>query len=554
MGNKLKTIPQLPPGWGYRERNRLEWWISDGGDPAELIESALAAAGLPAHDLCDPCHSDTSNDAMPDEVTRGRDTPFQPVEFFRRPGHPGTGRTVGASLYVSAAAGAAMIGAPLGAASPAPEVPDVVVIVHEAVPLDGAPPGRPLHGGNPCAEAPCGEAPCGEAPCGEAPHGEAPYGQAPCGEAPCGEAPYGTAPYGTAPHGTVRPGPAPLGGLARSAASPGAAAELAGSLGASSDAGAPAENPLGAAVSGQPDGSDWYVGPWTSSWRPGQHRAAVEEARRAIARGDVYQVNIVGHASAPYLGDPGPALDAVAGLPGAVWAGRLSSAQGRPGGGWAIASGSPECLVTVAGGEVVTRPIKGTGPRTEAGRAALLASTKERAEHVMIVDLARNDLGRIATTGSVRVDELFAVRPWSGLWQAESTVRARLRPGVGVAELLRAVCPGASVTGAPKRAALDVLSALEPVGRGPSMGALGYVSPHGIALGLTIRTVAAVGRGDGSGGTLHLWAGGGITWSSNPDDEVAEAAAKAAPLDAAVRGVGQALYRTSAGRREKTGT
>lgn len=442
MGNELKTLPKLPTGWGYRERNRLEWWISDGGDPAELIESALADADLPARDLCDPRHSDAPHDATPDEVTRGRDTPFRGPDFsprppsentrpgprhtrpdYRdpRPGHLETGRTVGAALLVSAAAGAAMVGAPLGAPSPAPEVPDVVVVVHEAVPL------------------------------------------------------------------TERPEPA------------------------------------------EPAG--WELGPWRPSWQPEEHRAAVEEVRRAIARGDVYQANIVGHASAPYRGDPDAALAAVAGLPGAAWAGRLGGA------GWAVATGSPECLVTVRDGRVVTRPIKGTGPRTAAGRAALVASAKERAEHVMIVDLARNDLGRIATTGSVDVGELFAVRPWCDLWQAESTVSARLRPGVGVAELLRAVCPGASVTGAPKRAALDVLTRCEPVGRGPAMGALGYVSPRGIELGLTIRTVAA------ASGSLHLWAGGGITWSSVADAEVAEAAAKAAPLDAALRGVRVPLLR-----------
>ena len=391
-----------------------------------MIESVLAAADLPARDLCDPRHLDGPNDATPDEVTKGRGTPFLRSDFSPGPDHLTTGRTVGAALLVSAAAGAAMIGAPVGAPSPAPEVPDVVVVVHEAVRLADA-----------------------------------------------------------------RPTPA------------------------APDRGA----------------TDWELGQWVSSWQPGQHRAAVEDVRRAIARGDVYQVNIVGHAAAPYLGDPESGLDAVAGLPGAAWAGRLAGA------GWAVATGSPECLVTVVDGRVVTRPIKGTGPRTEAGRAALFASAKERAEHVMIVDLARNDLGRIATTGSVEVEELFAVRPWCELWQAESTVSAQLRPGVGMAELLRAVCPGASVTGAPKRAALDVLTGLEPVGRGPSMGALGYVTPRGVELGLTIRTVAATAD------TLHLWAGGGITWSSDPDDEVAEAAAKAAPLDDALRGPWAQLLR-----------
>ena len=104
---------------------------------------------------------------------------------------------------------------------------------------------------------------------------------------------------------------------------------------------------------------------------------------------------------------------------------------------------------------MVTRPIKGTRPATAAGRRELLASAKERAEHVMIVDLERNDLARVARTGSVRVDELFAVRRWCDLWQAESAVSAELADGVGLADLLRAICPGGSVTGAPKLAALD---------------------------------------------------------------------------------------------------
>jgi para-aminobenzoate synthetase component 1 len=198
--------------------------------------------------------------------------------------------------------------------------------------------------------------------------------------------------------------------------------------------------------------------------------------------------------------------------------------------GWAVACASPETLVEVSGGRAVTRPIKGTRPATAAGRGELLTSAKERAEHVMIVDLSRNDLGRLAATGSVRVDRLYEVRRWCDLWQAESTVSARLAPGVGLAELLRALCPGGSVTGAPKLAALDAIGALEPVGRGPSMGALGWIGPDRVDLGLTIRTVAVDAR------RVHLWAGGGITWGSEPAAEVAEAAAKSAPIRAALSG------------------
>ncbi|WBB53131.1 chorismate-binding protein [Verrucosispora sp. WMMD573] len=267
----------------------------------------------------------------------------------------------------------------------------------------------------------------------------------------------------------------------------------------------------------------WWHGTWTESWNPREHADAVTAIRQAISRGDVYQVNLVGHASAPYTGDPLPALTRLGRLPGARYGGVLT------GPGWAIGCASPETLIEVRDGTLTTRPIKGTRPATTTGHADLLASAKERAEHIMIVDLERNDLARIARTGSVRVDELFAVRRWCDLWQAESTVRADIADGLGLADLLRAVCPGGSVTGAPKLAALDHIAALEPVGRGASMGALGWIGPDHIDLGLTIRTAAV------DGNAVHAWAGGGITWDSEPAAEVAEAAAKTAPVRAALR-------------------
>lgn len=270
----------------------------------------------------------------------------------------------------------------------------------------------------------------------------------------------------------------------------------------------------------------WHLGPWGHSWTAAEHARAVEAVRAAIGRGDVYQVNLVGHASARYAGNPVPALARLGALPGARYGGVLTGAD------WAIGCASPETLVTARGGRVVTQPIKGTRPATPEGRRALLDSAKERAEHVMIVDLERNDLARIARVGSVRVEELYAVRRWCDLWQAESVVSAAAADGLGLAGLLRAVCPGGSVTGAPKRAALAQIAALEPVGRGASMGALGWVGPEGVDLGLTIRTVVA------GAGRIHLWAGGGITWGSDPDAEVAEAAAKAGPVRAALAGAG----------------
>ena len=266
------------------------------------------------------------------------------------------------------------------------------------------------------------------------------------------------------------------------------------------------------------------VGEWSTSWTDEEHAAAVEAVRAAIARGDVYQANVVGHRSASHRSDPRDLAAAVAGLPGASYAGTLS------GEGWAVGCGSPEQLVRVVGDRITTVPIKGTARIAPGSDEALRSSAKDRAEHVMIVDLERNDLSRVCRTGSVRVEELFALREWSGLWQASSTVAGVLEEGVSTLDVLRALLPGGSVTGAPKRAACALLADLEPVGRGPAMGALGVVTTSGMDLGLTIRTVAA------DEDRVHLWAGGGITWSSDPAAEVEEAHAKAEPVVRALGG------------------
>ena len=268
------------------------------------------------------------------------------------------------------------------------------------------------------------------------------------------------------------------------------------------------------------------VGAWTASWSDAEHGRAVEAVRTAIGRGDVYQANVVGHRSAPHTAAPADLAAAVAGLPGAVYGGVLA------GEGWAVGCASPEQLVRVVGDRITTVPVKGTLAVSPGSDEVLRASAKDRAEHVMIVDLERNDLARVAVTGSVEVEQLYALTDWSGLWQAGSTVAARLQPGAGTLDVLRALLPGGSVTGAPKHAACALLAGLEPVGRGPSMGALGLLWPGGMDLGLTIRTVGV------DDDRVHLWAGGGITWSSDPAAEVAEAHAKAAPVVAALSSPG----------------
>ncbi len=168
-------------------------------------------------------------------------------------------------------------------------------------------------------------------------------------------------------------------------------------------------------------------------------------------------------------------------------------------------------------------PIKGTRPLDSDDE--LLASEKDAAEHVMIVDLERNDLSRVCEPGSVVWPELMVEREQAGVRHMTSLVEGRLREGVGLAELLGAMFPGGSVTGAPKISALDHIAALEPVGRGASMGAVGRIHPNGdLDLALTIRTFAVVG------GRIHLWVGGGIVWDSEPAAEIEESLVKARPL------------------------
>ena len=156
-------------------------------------------------------------------------------------------------------------------------------------------------------------------------------------------------------------------------------------------------------------------------------------------------------------------------------------------------------------------------------------SAKDAAEHVMIVDLERNDLGRVCQPGSVRWPELMVARSMAGVEHLVSVVEGRARPDLGFGQLLEAAFPGGSVTGAPKIAALDRIAALEPVGRGASMGALGTVRPNGdLDLALTIRTFAV------ADGRIHLWVGGGVVWDSDPAAEVEESWVKARPLLAAI--------------------
>ena len=265
------------------------------------------------------------------------------------------------------------------------------------------------------------------------------------------------------------------------------------------------------------DVSGCAVGDWMPSWSRHAYAAAIDQVRAAIARGDVYQVNLVQHLEAPFEGEPAALAAALA---------PLRPLHPRPfaGDGWTIVSASPELFLSRRGRRVWTMPIKGTSP-LQGGASEVLKSEKNRAEHVMILDLERNDLSRVCEPGSVRWPELLVEQELAGVVHLVSTVEGTLREDVGLAELLDATFPGGSVTGAPKIAAVDHIAALEPVGRGASMGALGRLWPNGdLELALTIRTFAV------AEGRIHLWVGGGIVWDSEPEAEIEESWVKAQPL------------------------
>jgi para-aminobenzoate synthetase component 1 len=259
---------------------------------------------------------------------------------------------------------------------------------------------------------------------------------------------------------------------------------------------------------------DVRIGEWQRTWSDAEYAEAVEAVRSAIGRGDVYQVNLVQHLSAPFAGSHGGLATLLTDFTPRTMAGD----------GWAIVSASPELFLARRGRRVWTCPIKGTRPLGEH-----VEGEKDSAEHVMIVDLERNDLSRVCEPGSVRWPELMAERELAGVTHLVSTVEGTLRSGIGLADLLAATFPGGSVTGAPKIAALDLIAALEPVGRGASMGALGTVRGNGdLELALTIRTFALAEE------RIHLWVGGGIVWDSEAEAEIEESWTKARPLLAAV--------------------
>jgi para-aminobenzoate synthetase component 1 len=284
-----------------------------------------------------------------------------------------------------------------------------------------------------------------------------------------------------------------------------------------------------------------HVAPATAfELRSGLDRAAyeagVESVRRSIAEGDIYQANLTRRLAAPFRGDPWPLYRRLRTGDPALFAAYLDlGASPLTGAPRAIASASPEPFISVSReGAVATNPIKGTRPRgrdrREDRRLAreLLASEKDRAENVMIVDVLRNDLGRVCVPGTVRVPRLCRLERTAAVQHLVSTVTGRLAPGRDAFDLLAASFPGGSITGAPKIRAMELLEGLEPVRRGPYTGIAGWLGPDGaMASSILIRTFVV----DGERLSLHV--GGGITWRSDPAAEWDETVAKArGPLTA----------------------
>ena len=259
---------------------------------------------------------------------------------------------------------------------------------------------------------------------------------------------------------------------------------------------------------------------------PGDFLAGVARIHDYLRAGDVFQVNLSRAWCAEFAEPPEPA---------ALYA-RLCEANPSPFAGllqfedWALASSSPERLVSVRQGRIETRPIAGTRPRfpgdDEAARISeLVGHPKERAEHVMLIDLERNDLGRVCEPGSVQVDELMTVESYAHVHHIVSNVRGKLRAGVTPGQVIRAVFPGCTITGCPKVRCMQIIAELEGMGRGPYTGALGYLNRDGdMDLNILIRSAWL------RGSELQLRAGAGIVVDSNADHELEETRSKALGL------------------------
>ncbi len=294
--------------------------------------------------------------------------------------------------------------------------------------------------------------------------------------------------------------------------------------------------PLDAAGTGAPDdGGPPGTAEWHPTWTAAGHADGVARIRERIAAGDTFQCNLTVRMAGRVAGDPFAVYrDLALGQRGAH---NAYLDLGR----FVVASASPELFFERRGDEVLLRPMKGTARR---GRhrdedrrlaAELRSSEKERAENVMVVDLVRNDVARVAEIGSVEVPALFAVERYETVLQLTSDVTARLRPGTGLVELFRALFPCGSVTGAPKASSMAVIRSIEDEPRGVYCGAIGLVGPPDAPVRARFSVAIRTAVVDTATGEAVYGTGGGITWGSQAAAEHDEVLAKAAVLRARPR-------------------
>ncbi|KGM57528.1 hypothetical protein N799_05585 [Lysobacter arseniciresistens ZS79] len=285
-----------------------------------------------------------------------------------------------------------------------------------------------------------------------------------------------------------------------------------------------------AAEAGLPPLPPWQPPAAIEEDPPARYTDGVARVLDYLVAGDVFQANL-SRAWQAHFRQPLPPAALFQRLREnnpAPFAGLLSGG----GEGWAVVSASPERLVSVRGDLVETRPIAGTRPRTpgdddSARIGELVGHPKERAEHVMLIDLERNDLGRVCVPGSVEVDELMTVESYAHVHHIVSNVRGRLRDGVTPGQLVRATFPGGTITGCPKVRCMQVIAELEGVGRGAYTGAFGWLNRDG-DLDLNILIRSAELEDDATGGsTLRFRTGAGIVADSDPQRELDETRAKA---------------------------
>lgn len=260
--------------------------------------------------------------------------------------------------------------------------------------------------------------------------------------------------------------------------------------------------------------------------------AGVEAVKAAIREGEIYQANLTREVVYDGSVDAIEVYLRLRRLNPAPFAGFLDCGQGR-----AVLSSSPESFLAVQGSNVITRPIKGTRPRASESeqdqrmRDELARSEKDRAELTMIVDLERNDLSRVCVPGSVKLLELHGLHTFESVHHMQATIEGTLRQGTKPIELLRAMFPGGSISGAPKKRALEILWQLEPVRRGPYTGSLFWLGPNGdMQANILIRTLLV------RPGMVSFHVGGGITAASDPAAEWDETVAKGAKLAAVLEG------------------